>query len=241
MKEKLTGIFSKLLTILIVFLSICILSVCFHLIRDGYPSLFGFRFFYVTTESMAPTIEPNSLVFVRNTALDDLKEGDVITFLSTDPTIYGYPNTHRIVGRDTDGSFVTMGDNNPRPDLYTVAPDKIIGKVIGWTKPVTPIATFFRFAVTRQGFFVCVVMPLMIITMMFLSNFIQTLRMDFSDEEVIRKMVESEKKDDREMARQILESLTGKPADRLTQEDIDRLLEQYGGEKDNGVQKKTEE
>lgn len=238
MKEKLTRLISKLLTIVILLLSFCILSALFSLLSRGSASLFGFRFYYVATDSMAPTIQPGSLVLVREQPADTLEVGDIITFFSTDPAIYGLPNTHRIqaVEETPQGRrFITQGDHNPRPDDYTVPAENVIGRVIAHTQPITPLATFFRFAVTKQGFFVCVVMPLLVISMMVLNNFIHTFRRSLSDEGVLMELAAAPDAESRRLAREILEALAGKPADQLTEQDIERLMRQCRGEIEHDV------
>ena len=57
---------------------------------------------------------------------------DVICFYSTDPTIYGIPNTHRVVSEpivNADGSieFVTKGDANAIEDKYNAKGENLIG------------------------------------------------------------------------------------------------------------------
>ena len=244
MKEKLTNFISKLLTLFILLLSVCILSALFTLVSDGSASLFGFRFYYVATDSMAPTIQPGSLVLVHEQSPENLEAGDIITFTSTDPTIYGLPNTHRIqaVEETPQGlQFITRGDHNPRADAYPVPAQNVIGRVTAHTKPITPLATFFRFAVTRQGFLVCVVLPLMVLSIMVLNNFIRTFRQSLSDEGVLMELAAAPDAESRRLAREILEALAGKPADQLTEQDINRLMHQCGGEIEHDVSEKTTE
>lgn len=102
--------------------------------RDsGVPSFYGFSFLSVSTPSMEPTYPVDSILIIQKTDVNELAAGDVISFYSNDPAIYGQPNTHRIESKGIDGEnklfFITKGDNNIFADRYRVYEDKIIGKV----------------------------------------------------------------------------------------------------------------
>ena len=52
--------------------------------------------FVVLSGSMEPNIKVNDVVVTKRKDLSELKEGDVITFLSSDRRFYGVTVTHRI-------------------------------------------------------------------------------------------------------------------------------------------------
>lgn len=101
----------------------------------GVPNFYGYSFLSVTTPSMEPLYPVGSVVITKKGDTKDLVVGDVISFYSDDPAIYGKPNTHRILEIRTNATnktyFITKGDNNPIADGYTVDEDKVIGKVQG--------------------------------------------------------------------------------------------------------------
>lgn len=101
--------------------------------RGGVPSFYGYSFLSVSTASMEPVYPVNSILVIQKIDADELMVGDVISFYSKDPSIYGKPNTHRIESKGFDGEnrlfFITKGDNNPVADRYWVYEDMIIGKV----------------------------------------------------------------------------------------------------------------
>ncbi len=77
----------------------------------GQPLLFSF----VTTDSMAGTIDPgDGFVALPPELAGELGEGDVVTF-EAEEIQGGGLTTHRIVG-ETERGFVTRGDNNPFTD-----------------------------------------------------------------------------------------------------------------------------
>lgn len=97
--------------------------------KDKVPSVFGYSFLQVATGSMEPTIPTNSLIIVRKTEPTQVEVGDIICFYSTDPMIYGKPNTHRVVEimQDDGLTFVTQGDASELRDEYTVRADRLVG------------------------------------------------------------------------------------------------------------------
>jgi signal peptidase I len=101
---------------------------------DGQPpQILGFSGFRVITGSMEPAIPVNSFVLVKHCEPGDVKAGDVISFYSSDATIGGSVNTHRVIAvGEENGSiyFTTQGDANPIPDRYPVYPSALIGRVI---------------------------------------------------------------------------------------------------------------
>lgn len=101
-------------------------------------NLFGYSVMHVVTGSMEPVIHTDDYIFVRKTPFSSLKEGQVISFYSDDPAIYGMPNTHRITAFNDDGTLTVKGDANPVADAASVRPENIIGVYTGK-------ASFFRF------------------------------------------------------------------------------------------------
>ncbi|MFJ4039009.1 signal peptidase I [Microbacterium sp. NPDC090007] len=99
-------------TVLLAFVSL------FALITVIIPLLMGAQTYTVLTGSMQPGMPPGTLIAVRQTAIDDVRIGDVVTYQirSGDPAVV----THRVVGaiRSTGGErlLVTRGDANDTDD-----------------------------------------------------------------------------------------------------------------------------
>ena len=247
MKAKGQKILSKFLTILLVLLAFIVLVLLFKTVTGSDISIFGHKFYYIASESMYPTIKADSLIVVRNVDTDKLEVGDIISFTSRDPAIYGMVNTHRIydITTDEDGrqTFVTMGDNNPKPDDYLVYPEEIKGKVVLHTIPIRPLAQLLSFAATRTGFMVCVMMPLLLVAGLFFNSFIREMRAYVNDEEKsltqIRQqkaIVQTQMLDMQNVtpaqAKAILEQIFQKELHEITPDDIDHLLDTMkGGDK----------
>jgi signal peptidase len=257
MRNKATNVFSKLLTVMIVFLVVICMILFFKTITQSEISLFGYRLYYVATESMYPTITPYSIITVKEVDSETLKEGDVISFISRQPEIYGMVNTHRIydIVRDDEGqtAFVTMGDNNPVPDSYYVYPEEIMGKVVMHTPPLKILTNVMSFAGTKIGFFIVIILPLMLIASMFMNSFIrefqaslreearalEELRQEQSDanaaehEDPARPVTEA---DSRQIAIQLIEGYFGKTMDEITNEDIASVFADIGKEPADGAE-----
>lgn len=113
---------------------------------------------------ISPSMEPNINVYdvILDTRVDDInniKVGDVITFISSGNLSAGMTITHRVVEiLDTkDGlRFRTKGDNNQSPDAALVIPDNVLGK----TLLKIPYLGRVQFLLAeRGGWFIIVLLP----------------------------------------------------------------------------------
>ena len=85
----------------------------------------GIRPLTVMSGSMSPNIKTGSVTFIdTNTDFEDIKKGDVITFLIGDSFV-----THRAVDITADG-VITKGDANNKRDVWTVTNDMYYGKAL---------------------------------------------------------------------------------------------------------------
>ncbi len=155
--------------------------------KDGVPDLFGTSFITIETPSMSGTYEVGDLVFLKKLGEEDkneLKAGDIITFrtsvdINGDGKI-GDLNTHRIYEKiDGTLTFITKGDNNPTHDNsgdnpYTVHYSDIIGICTedGRLPGAGGVINFLR---SSLGFFICIVLPLILFFLYELYRFIALL------------------------------------------------------------------
>ncbi|MGO4255705.1 signal peptidase I [Marmoricola sp. RAF53] len=106
------------------------------------PALFGFSRYVITGGSMTGTYDKGSVVFEKPVAVEDLKVGDVITYLP--PADSGVPTlvTHRVVKMEPAAGggtlFTTKGDANPKQDPWHF-------RLVDTEQPVV------QFAVPRAG------------------------------------------------------------------------------------------
>ena len=156
------------------------------------PSIGGFTLLRITTGSMAPTYDVDTMILVQETDPSQIREGDVISFYSSDPMLDGAVNTHRVVRIEKeDGQYVyiTKGDGNNVEDPYDVKSEYLVGKVI-WSSVV--LGKISRLVSNPLIFIPVILVPLAVIL---LSNFFQTISLarkiaKEEEEAAIREAVE---------------------------------------------------
>ena len=90
----------------------------------------------IISESMTPTIEVNSLLFVENKPFEELSIGDIILFNTAEYGMVG----HRIVASIGDG-FKTKGDHNHKIDNWVVTESMYKGCVAEIHNEFAPFIT----------------------------------------------------------------------------------------------------
>lgn len=165
---------------------------------NGVPSIFGFRFLSIQTDSMYPTLNPGDMIIdtpVKNTA--DLRPGDIITYWTV---INGERvlNTHRIENVFDGGGywiFETKGDKNTTSDPLTVHESEIVGQ---YKVRIPGVGKVFDYLQTSTGFLVVVVIPVFIF---FLYHLVQFFRVLFEYQNVKNRIkFEQEKAQNEERA-----------------------------------------
>ncbi|MGX5695416.1 signal peptidase I [Agromyces soli] len=103
------------------------------------PGMLGFDRYVITGGSMSGTFERGSLVFEQRVPIDELRVGDVITYLPPAESGLTELVTHRIVSIEpvVPGSdrlvFQTKGDANENADPWTFElADTVQPRVVGW-------------------------------------------------------------------------------------------------------------
>lgn len=81
----------------------------------------------VTSGSMAPWMQPGDILLASPAEPASLGDGDVVVFAAPDAP--GGQITHRLRDQRGDGSWITKGDANSRPDAQAVPPGEITGVV----------------------------------------------------------------------------------------------------------------
>lgn len=114
--------------IIVAIYNILIVSITSILNKTG-RSMFGYRAYIITTDSMKPNISQGDIIIIKETEEEKLKIDDIITFRKNNKLI-----THRIIEIETDEDgnkqYVTKGDNNNIEDLEKVSYQEIEGKKI---------------------------------------------------------------------------------------------------------------
>jgi len=105
--------------------AICLILVI-PIIVYAFPILAGADGSYtIMSGSMSPTFEQGDLVIIKETGLDAINVGDIVT-VKPEEFIY----THRVVEMLEGGFFRLKGDANEEPDQNLVDASQIIGRVV---------------------------------------------------------------------------------------------------------------
>ncbi len=170
MKKAIKGIFNTVIDILVVLvLIISILTVILSLSSKsaGVANIFGYVPLSVQSGSMEPTFYQNDLIFCKH--IEDkaysYKVDDIVTFpMEVDGV--RILNTHRIIEVIEDNGTVfyrTKGDNNQtnyEADRKLITSDDIVALYTG--KRIGGFGKAFTFLRTQLGFFLCILLPMII-------------------------------------------------------------------------------
>lgn len=168
---------------------------------DGVPAIFGKSLITIESPSMEPTYGMNDLVFMTKLSDADkanLHDDDIITYrapidINGDGKI-GDINTHRIVEVNLAAKTVkTQGDNkvtNPTPDNYTVQFNDIIG-ICTEDDKIGGLGGVIKFLRSSLGFFLCIVLPMILFFLYELYRFIALLVSE-KQKKVLEKATETE-------------------------------------------------
>lgn len=165
------------------------------------PSIGGFTLLRITTGSMAPTYDVDTMILVKETDPAQIQEGDVISFYSSDPALDGAVNTHRVVSieKETDHYvYTTKGDGNNVVDAYNVDSQYLIGKVT-WSSVI--LGKISRLVSNPLIFIPVILVPLAVIL---ITNFVSTVSLakkiareeeEAAIKEAVRQMREKKEKE----------------------------------------------
>lgn len=176
MKKVVGIVINVILWLFVVFAALTTVVVFTGTSNNGVGNLFGYMPFSIQTQSMEPTIKAGDVVIGKEVDFNTLKEGDIITYWTTvdEQKIL---NTHRITkvisnGKGSVPSFKTKGDNNQIEDEYTVAAADIVAK---YNSKISGLGKAVDLLETQKGFFICIVLPLILFFLYQLYHFIKVL------------------------------------------------------------------
>ena len=187
--KKILGVLWWASTILLAAILINVFAAKF---TGKVPSVFGYSIVNIISGSMEDEIPQDSYILIKKIDADEVKRGDIICFYSTDPTIYGMPNTHRVVEdpikTDSGYEFVTRGDANPLNDKVNAKGDRLIGIYV---KNLDGLTAFAEFLSGNTLIFLIIILQIVLVVMV-VYNLIITKRRREDDESVIGDSAEKE-------------------------------------------------
>ncbi len=196
----------------------------------GVPALFGKSFITIESESMEPVYDKGDLVFVNRISEEEAKDlptGTIVTYYApidiNGDGVSRDINTHEIIGRTEDGAYITKGRGNEEPDGYNIRYGDIIGTCTEGGK-VGGIGSVIGFLRSSLGFFLCIVLPLILFFLYELYRFIALLVSEKAKKESAAMSKEAEEEIKRRAIEEYLanqgkaetdeaEECTDKPAD----------------------------
>ena len=117
-----------------------------RLLGEKAPMLLGIAPMIVQSDSMYPEICSGDLVFIKKAGIDEITEGDVVSFY--DPMWDGSGIvTHRVetvITAEGVRTLQTKGDANDSADLLPVTEDRLIGVLAFRLKGLVRIALLFQ-------------------------------------------------------------------------------------------------
>ena len=159
----------------------------------------AFSLYTILSPSMEPNIKVYDVIFDVNVdSPEDIKEGDVITFISTATLTKGMTITHRVVQviQDENGySYMTKGDNNLANDGAAVPFDNVLGKVLF---KIPQLGRVQEFLGTKGGWLIVVVIPALIVI---ISDILKIFRLQSSKNQVESYEQKEKKKKQEEQKR----------------------------------------
>lgn len=169
----------NILSVLVIGAAVVVLCLVLMTKPGQAPSFGGYTVFRITTGSMEPTYDVDTLILVKKTDPSEIRVGDVISFYSSDPALEGSVNTHRVTstkegarGANGDGdywTYTTKGDANNAEDQYGTDSDALIGKVVASSLLLGKLA---RLVSNPLIFIPVILIPLVIIL---ISNVVHTV------------------------------------------------------------------
>lgn len=171
-----------LYSILIILVLVAILFALYFIdmarnVKSENPKSPLFGAYIIISPSMVPTIKVEDAIVIMRKEPEELKKGDIITFLSSDPRYSGLIITHRIVGveKSEKGEFFyrTKGDNNNTEDSALVSSDNVYGKVI----LKIPKIGYIQYVLTQAyGWIILVVIPCLGIVIFDILKLIRSIK-----------------------------------------------------------------
>lgn len=112
--------------------------------KEAIPNILGFYGFTISTASMEPAINAGDYLISKKVKSDNIKVGDIITFIEEDTII-----THRvsdiITNQYGEAIFITKGDSNNIEDDTRVIDENIVSKYIFKIPKIGYIFDYFKY------------------------------------------------------------------------------------------------
>jgi signal peptidase I len=131
---------------------------------------------------MEPTISVGALILTKDEPIDTIEVKDIVSFYSKEAYMKGRIITHRVVASEISATgqimLTTRGDANSSTDIHRVDEDNLIGKVIWISGEENIFAKIMNFLSGGAGFFTCIALPAIIISVIIFKRGIAVIMTD---------------------------------------------------------------
>ena len=175
-KSKILYIIATSFMVLLVLVAAFVTILSLSSKEDDVPSIFGYTAFSIQSDSMEDEIMTGDFILGKKCDPKELNERDIISFFTVNNEGQIFINTHRIINIEetSDGRiFTTKGDNEEEPDLRKVYEGDIVSKYSGFRIPL--LGYILTFLTTQLGFFLCIVLPVLLYTIWQVYKFVLIL------------------------------------------------------------------
>jgi signal peptidase I len=206
----LNRIASAIIIVIFAVVAVSIVSVAVQYFTGRKPSLFGYRFFYIQTDSMTPDLQVGDVILSKMLqSPEDVKaavrEGDVITYTAEYGDLAGMNITHKVVkgahyddnyGREV---FTTRGIKAGAMNDPPVPVENVDAVMV---KNIKAIGAFYRFITSMEGLLIVIILPFGLILAMLTYRLVMLVRKPARGGVKVRVTQERAKEIEEEIARQ---------------------------------------
>ena len=158
-RNILSKIANAFTVVFIIFEIILILFIVMARVNGQTPSLFSYNLYVIVSPSMEPELMVGDVIVSKVYKGEELKEGQIVTYLGREGDVAGKLITHEIVRFETiDGVeyIITQGINGGSEDPKIVKSD--VRSILKYkTKVIGPI---YRLVNTPIGFMILIILPI---------------------------------------------------------------------------------
>ncbi|MBQ4521468.1 MAG: signal peptidase I [Lachnospiraceae bacterium] len=174
--------------IVFVLLLVALCYIIYSVNKYQTVSIFGHHLLRVLSTSMEPEIVHNECIVVEEVPANEIKVGDIITFVSEEPEIYGYFNTHRVYdmyknSQTGEMMFITKGDAYSTPDDLPVPYENVLGKYTDKLPGGLTLGNIIHKLSDSKIYFIVIILPLLFCLLSYLYQLIRILIFGAEDEE----------------------------------------------------------
>ena len=176
--KKMMGWAASVLSAAVLLLAIA--GVCLALLsvaaRGRNATLLGYKPYIVSSDSMEGVFSAGDVIVSRRTDPAALEVGDIVTFLSMDPDLWGQVVTHRIVSRTEyagEPALVTRGEANDLNDPYPVLYGNVLGR---YCFSIPGLGHLLAFVRTPAGYVVVIMLPFLLLIALQVAGIVDILR-----------------------------------------------------------------